>query len=67
MTASASTIRQAEAQQVRDRIAQLECELISASAARGKAKLQNVGHEFRLQRAQLERLEQCIAWMPKRL
>ncbi|RUW82248.1 MAG: hypothetical protein E5V66_16850 [Mesorhizobium sp.] len=57
-------LRLAEAQQIRDRIASLEVELISAAAAKGKF---NLGHQLRSQKARLGRLEQCIAWMPKRL
>ncbi|QKC86800.1 hypothetical protein EB232_34745 (plasmid) [Mesorhizobium sp. NZP2077] len=60
-------IRQAEVQHMRERIAWLECELISAAASKGKSRLQNVGHELRSQKVRLARLEQCIAWMPKRL
>ncbi|RUW65480.1 hypothetical protein EOA31_33610 [Mesorhizobium sp. M4B.F.Ca.ET.049.02.1.2] len=57
-------LRLAEAQQIRDRIASLEVELISAAPTKGKF---NLGHQLRSQKARLERLEQCIAWMPKRL
>ncbi|RWM20644.1 MAG: hypothetical protein EOR73_14500 [Mesorhizobium sp.] len=60
------SIRLAEAQQMRDRIALLECELINAAASKGKSNLLNVGHELRSQKARLERLEHCIAWMPER-
>ena len=59
-------IRQAEAEQMRDRIALLECELINAAASKGKSNLLKVGHELRSQKAKLHRLEQCIAWMPRR-
>ncbi|AZO32027.1 hypothetical protein EN828_26110 [Mesorhizobium sp. M2D.F.Ca.ET.185.01.1.1] len=59
-------IRQDEAQQMRDRIALLECELIIAASSRGKSNLLNAGHELRSQKARLERLEHCIASMSKR-
>lgn len=52
---------------MRDRIALLESELINAAGSKGKSNLLNVGHQLRSQKARLERLEQCIAWMPKRL
>ncbi|BCG94127.1 hypothetical protein MesoLj131a_29910 [Mesorhizobium sp. 131-2-1] len=59
-------MRQAEAEQMRERIARLECELINAAASKGKSKLQDIGHELQSQKARLARLEQCLAWMPKR-
>lgn len=60
-------MRQAEAQKVRDQIALLELDLISAANSNGKWKLHEVAHALRSQKAQLERLEECIAWMPMRL
>ena len=59
-------LRQAEAQQLRDQIARLESELISAANSNGKWKLHDIAHALRAQKARLALLEECIDWLPDR-
>lgn len=56
-------LRQDEARQVRERIAELERNLTVACPARGLQQEQEAGHELRNAKSRLERLEECIAAM----
>ncbi|WP_292469851.1 hypothetical protein [Mesorhizobium sp.] len=57
-------LREAEAQELRREIAQLELDFIEAANSGGKGKLHDIAHSLRWQKARLERLEECLAAMP---
>ncbi|MDX8478757.1 hypothetical protein RFN28_09730 [Mesorhizobium sp. VK24D] len=57
-------LREAEAQQLRREIMQLELDLIDAANSKGKGALHDIAHTLRWQKARLERLEECLAAMP---
>ncbi|RUT96424.1 hypothetical protein EOD23_30595 [Mesorhizobium sp. USDA-HM6] len=57
-------LREAEAEQLRREIHQLELALIEAANSSGKGKLHDIAHSLRWQKARLERLEECLAAMP---
>jgi hypothetical protein len=57
-------LREAEAQELRREIDQLELDLIEAANSKGKGKLHDIGHTLRWQKARLDRLEECLAAMP---
>ena len=54
-------IRNAEAQQIRQAVFRLETELLNAVSSKSKGRMQSVGHDLRIQKARLTRLEECLA------
>ncbi|CDX11653.1 conserved hypothetical protein [Mesorhizobium sp. ORS 3324] len=57
-------LREAEAQELRREIMQLELDLIDAANLKGKGTLHDIACSLRWQKARLERLEECLAAMP---
>lgn len=56
-------LREAQAEELRREICQLELDLIEAANSKGSAKLQDIAYTLRWQKARLERLEECLAAM----
>jgi hypothetical protein len=52
--------QEAEATQVRARIADLEQEMVASSCVRVKKRPGDIGHEIRLQWFRLNRIEECL-------
>ncbi|WP_371010885.1 hypothetical protein [Mesorhizobium sp. RCC_202] len=59
-------LREAEALKLRDEVDQLERDLLSAANSKAKRNLHETAHALRWHKAQLRRLEECLAAMPAR-
>jgi hypothetical protein len=53
--------QRAEASRLKERIAELEEQLITQASAKGSRAMYEIGHEIRTQKNRLHRLEECLA------
>jgi hypothetical protein len=59
-------LREAEALKLRGEVDRLERDLLSAANSKAKRNLHETAHALRWHKAQLQRLEECLAAMPSR-